>query len=83
MKAWVVALPVSLALRAFATGHPPEKAFILVTAGVTLSLLVGWRAGLAAVAPTDAAKGGGGSRGNRKGSPLEFFQLLTSLTKRW
>ncbi len=22
-------------------------------------------------------------RGNRKGSMLEFFQLLTSLTKRW
>jgi len=86
-RAWAVATPVSLTLRALATGHRPEGAFIAVAAGVTLALLAGWRAGLAAAAPTRAAGGGGSGgaagRGNRKGSPLEFFQLLTSLTKRW
>jgi len=83
-KAWAVATPVSLALRALATGHPPEKAFIAVSAGVTLVMLVAWRAGLAAAAPTAAAReAGGAARGNRRGGPLEFFQLLTSLTKRW
>jgi hypothetical protein len=84
-KAWALATPVSLALRTLAAGHPPERAFVAVSAGVTLLFLAAWRAGLAGAAPTDAAKGGGGaaSRGNRRGSPLDFLQFLTSMTNRW
>ena len=85
VKAWALATPLSLALRSLAVGHPPEKAFIAVTAGVTLVFLVSWRAGLAAAAPTDGAREAkaGKGRGNRKGGVFEFFQLLRSLTTRW
>lgn len=42
------------------------------------ALLVGWRTWFAG-----RGAGGGGAGGNKKGNPLEFMNLLMSLTKRW
>ncbi|KAG2495095.1 hypothetical protein HYH03_006706 [Edaphochlamys debaryana] len=81
-KCWAVAAPVGIALRSIARGYMPATSFILVSAGVTAVLLVGWRSALAAATPAaepDSVK----ARKNKQGNPLEFIQLLMSLTKRW
>uniref|UniRef100_A0A0C9QWK2 TSA: Wollemia nobilis Ref_Wollemi_Transcript_4050_1091 transcribed RNA sequence n=1 Tax=Wollemia nobilis TaxID=56998 RepID=A0A0C9QWK2_9CONI len=82
IKSWTVGIPLGLAIRGVSTGHFPASAFILVSMGSTLFLLVGWRTLFTALFPNDEQ--------NRKkrevykqGSPLEFFELLTSLVRRW
>ncbi|CAL5227528.1 g10517 [Coccomyxa viridis] len=84
LKIWAVALPVAIALRSASRGYIPDKAFIIVSLVVTAVLLVGWRTGLAALSKSETVNGDAASqRKDKKGNPLEFLQLLTSLTKRW
>ncbi|GLJ59758.1 hypothetical protein SUGI_1522060, partial [Cryptomeria japonica] len=73
---------LGLAIRGVTAGHFPAATFILVSMGSTFILLVGWRTLFTSVFPNDEQ--------NRKkreiykqGSPLEFFELLTSLVRRW
>lgn len=81
-KSWVVGIPLGLAIRGVQAGHFPASAFILVSLGGTFVLLVGWRAVFTALFPNDEQ-----SRKKReiykKGSPLELFELLSSLVRRW
>jgi hypothetical protein len=95
-KLWAVAVPLGIVLRSLARGYAPPPVFVGVTMGVTLFVMVGWRAGLAAV--LGATGGGGGAaaastpqqnlplaerKGNKRGGPLELLQVIMSLTKRW
>lgn len=81
-KSWVVGIPLGLAIRGVQTGHFPASAFILVSLGSTFVLLVGWRTVFTALFPNDEQ-----SRKKReiykKGGPLELFELLSSLVRRW
>lgn len=81
-KSWVVGIPLGLAIRGVQAGHFPASAFILVSLGSTFVLLIGWRAVFTALFPNDEQ-----SRKKReiykKGSPLELFELLSSLVRRW
>ncbi|KAG1676521.1 hypothetical protein FOA52_000064 [Chlamydomonas sp. UWO 241] len=84
-KVWGVGVPLGLVLRGLSKGVVPPTSFIAVTMGVTALLLIGWRTGLAAAskkAPKDAAAQMA-ARKDKNGNPLEFLQLLFSLTKRW
>jgi hypothetical protein len=79
-KVWAVAVPVALVIRSISRGYVPDKSFVIVSFAATAVLLVGWRAAFAAV----ANKGNQQSlQRNKRGNPLEFLQLLASLTKRW
>lgn len=79
-KSWAVGIPVGLGIRALTAGHLPPTNFILVTLGSTAVLLVGWRALLFQVLPSDKGKK---DDMFRRGSPFELFELLTSLVRRW
>lgn len=79
-KSWAVGIPLGLIIRAATAGHFPPYNFILVTMGSTAVLLVGWRALLYSLLPSDKTKK---SDVYRRGSPFEFFELLTSLIRRW
>ncbi|XP_024030369.1 uncharacterized protein LOC21387291 [Morus notabilis] len=79
-KSWAVGIPLGLIIRAATTGHFPPFNFILVTMGSTAVLLVGWRALLYNLLPSDKTKK---SDVYRRGSPFELFELLTSLVRRW
>jgi len=85
-KSWAIAAPLGIILRSIGKGYIPEKTFVIVSLVATAVLLVGWRTALAAVSseakelsPQDQMK----RRSNKKGNPLEFINLLMSLTKRW
>ncbi|CAK0753841.1 hypothetical protein CVIRNUC_002251 [Coccomyxa viridis] len=84
LKTWALALPVAIGLRSVSRGYIPDKAFIIVSLAVTAFMLIGWRTGLAALTKSGhASQDPAAQRRNKKGNPLEFLQLLTSLTKRW
>lgn len=62
-----------MGIRAVTIGHIPPPNFILVTMGSTAVLLIGWRALLYSIVPTD-------DRSNkddmyRRGSPFELFEV--------
>eukprot|EP00244_Chara_vulgaris_P009508 TRINITY_DN4056_c0_g1_i3.p1 TRINITY_DN4056_c0_g1~~TRINITY_DN4056_c0_g1_i3.p1 ORF type:complete len:367 (+),score=64.17 TRINITY_DN4056_c0_g1_i3:272-1372(+) len=78
-KCWAVGVPLGIVIRGLSNGHMPPKAFVIVTLGTTFVLLVGWRSAFAVW----SGKSGKKSGGNRRGNPLEFLQLLTSLVRRW
>lgn len=82
IKSWAIGIPLGLAIRGVTAGHFPAASFILVSMGSTFILLVGWRTVFTSVFPNDEQ-----SRKKREiyrqGSPLEFFELLTSLVRRW
>ena len=59
-------------------GAPPPVPFAIVAMVANGVLLVGWRTWFAG-----RGAGGAGAGGNKKGNPLEFMNLLMSLTKRW
>lgn len=85
-KCWAAAAPLGLVLRGLGKGYIPPTPFIIVTLVSTATLLVGWRSILASKtqppeALSSAAKAA--ARKDKQGNPLEFFQLLMSLTKRW
>ncbi|KAL7175710.1 hypothetical protein ACSBR2_029322 [Camellia fascicularis] len=80
-KSWSLGIPVGLIVRATAVGRIPQPNFILVTMGSTAVLLIGWRALLFSIfLKDDKSKK---SDIYRRGSPFEFFELLTSLVRRW
>jgi hypothetical protein len=95
-KVWLVAVPLGIALRSLVRGYAPPAVFVGVTMGVTLFVMVGWRAAYGALL---AAKGGEGegaaagaaatpqqrlaARKDRRGGPMELLQVIMSLTKRW
>ena len=86
-------MQVAILLRSVSRGYLPDKSFVIVSFIATAVLLVGWRSALAAATPAPPAEGAGKvpltpiqrarARKDKKGNPLEFLQLLTSLVKRW
>ncbi|GFR47553.1 hypothetical protein Agub_g9278, partial [Astrephomene gubernaculifera] len=78
-KCWAVGIPAGLLLRGLLRGYVPPLPFVAVSLAVNGALLVGWRSALAAVSKPDEPK----KRKDRYGNPLEFLDLLMSLTKRW
>ncbi|GIL75317.1 hypothetical protein Vretifemale_5133, partial [Volvox reticuliferus] len=81
-KCWAVGIPAGVVLRGLFRGYVPPVPFILVGLAVNGVLLVGWRSALAAVTkPEEPASLK--TRKDKKGNPLEFLELLMSLTKRW
>ena len=74
-KGWATGIPLGLAIRGVGKGQIPPKPFVVVAMVATGAFLVGWRAWF--------AKGGSNKGGNKQGNPLEFMNLLMSLTKRW
>lgn len=88
-KAWIVAVPLGIAVRSLLKGYMPETSFIIVSMVATGVLMVGWRSALA-YATLGSAGGdiaGGNSSNNssknRRGNPFELIGLLISLVKRW
>ncbi|KAH9539707.1 hypothetical protein CY35_15G071400 [Sphagnum magellanicum] len=82
IKSWAVGIPLGLVVRGLATGHVPPQPFILVSLGSLFFLMVGWRTVFTLVFPNDdnsLQK----RTGNRQGGVFEFFELLTSLVRRW
>ncbi|KAL0368919.1 UNVERIFIED_CONTAM: hypothetical protein Scaly_1110800 [Sesamum calycinum] len=55
-KSWSLGIPLGLIIRAATIGHAPPTSFILVTMGSTAVLLVGWRALLFSIFPTNKGK---------------------------
>ncbi|KAK9906716.1 hypothetical protein WJX75_006698 [Coccomyxa subellipsoidea] len=86
-KCWAGGLTVGIALRSLSRGYFPDKGFVIVTFAVTAVFLIGWRTALASITPevdvNPSAASQAKRRRDKKGNPLEFLQLLTSLTKRW
>ncbi|XP_002988031.2 uncharacterized protein LOC9656762 [Selaginella moellendorffii] len=80
IKSWGVSIPLGLVIRTLITGHTPPQTFILISMGSTFVLLVSWRTLFTALFPNEDT-----SRDTsvKKGSILEFFELLTSLVRRW
>lgn len=84
-KCWAVGIPVGIILRGIFRGYVPPLTFAIVTSCTTGVFLVGWRTAYAArmkrriLSPQQQAA----QRGDRRGNPFEFLQLLSSLTKRW
>ena len=74
-KGWATGIPLGLAIRGVGKGQIPPKPFVVVAMVATGAFLVGWRAWF--------ARGGSNKGGNKQGNPLEFMNLLMSLTKRW
>ena len=80
-KGVALGVPAGIALRALSKGAIPPKPFVVVTLVANAVLLVGWRSWFAS---SGGGGGGvGGKGGNKRGNPLEFLNLLMSLTKRW
>ncbi|XP_051150019.1 uncharacterized protein LOC127264502 [Andrographis paniculata] len=79
-KSWSLGIPLGIMIRAITIGHIPPTNFILVTMGSTGVLLVGWRALLFSIFPSNKNKG---NDVYKRGSPFELFELLTSLVRRW
>ena len=69
-------LQLGLTIRAATAGHFPPFNFILVTMGSTAALLVGWRALLYSLLPSDKTKK---SDVYRRGSPFELFEVNEEL----
>jgi len=79
-KSWALGIPLGVAIRGFTIGHIPPTSFILVTMGSTAVLLIGWRALLHTFLPSGQTKRNGVYK---RGNPFEFFELLSSLIRRW
>ncbi|CAH8355027.1 unnamed protein product [Eruca vesicaria subsp. sativa] len=79
-KSWALGVPLGVIIRSTSSGHIPSYSFILVTMGSTAVLLIGWRALLFNVLPSESKKK---DDTYRKGSAFELFELLTSLIRRW
>lgn len=82
LKSWAVGVPLGLVIRGIVTSHMPAQAFILVSMGSLLVLMVGWRVAYVYV----FANGGNvveSKPANRSGGVFEFLELLTSLVRRW
>eukprot|EP01023_Acetabularia_acetabulum_P068768 TRINITY_DN980_c0_g1_i2.p1 TRINITY_DN980_c0_g1~~TRINITY_DN980_c0_g1_i2.p1 ORF type:complete len:217 (-),score=30.36 TRINITY_DN980_c0_g1_i2:373-1023(-) len=76
-KAWAIAIPVGLLLRSAQRGYVPPVPFIIVSFVANGILLLSWRVTYANLIQPDTKKS------NKRGNPLEFMSLLTSLVKRW
>lgn len=81
-KTWAVGVPLGIAIRSFSKGELPPLPFVVVSMVSTLVLVVGWRVLFASTLGKQEANGKS-RNGNRQGNPFEFFQLLTSLVRRW
>lgn len=86
-KCWALGTPLALGLRWLSKGYAPPLPFAIVSLVVTAVLLVGWRSALSAATPKVSAPlskaGQMALRKDKTGNPLEFLELLFSLTKRW
>ncbi|VVB17422.1 unnamed protein product [Arabis nemorensis] len=72
-KSWGLGIPLGVAIRSTTSGHIPAASFILVTMGSTAVLLIGWRALLFSVLPTESKKK---DDMYRKGSAFELFEVF-------
>ncbi|GIL51201.1 hypothetical protein Vafri_7274 [Volvox africanus] len=81
-KCWAVGIPAGVVLRGLFRGYVPPLPFILVGLAVNGVLLVGWRSALAAFTKSEEPASVK-TRKDKKGNPLEFLELLMSLTRRW
>ena len=81
--AWITGIPAGLVVRSLLKGHLPETTFVAISMAFTGLFLMGWRTAYAKYLAGDAATAGAKARSNKRGNPLEFLSLLTSLTKRW
>ncbi|CAA3014408.1 uncharacterized protein LOC105159086 [Olea europaea subsp. europaea] len=79
-KSWFLGIPLGIIIRAITIGHTPPTNFILVTMGSTAVLLIGWRALLFSILLYNNAKK---NDVYKRGNPFEFFELLSSLIRRW
>ncbi|KAK9819097.1 hypothetical protein WJX74_000450 [Apatococcus lobatus] len=79
-KVWLAGIPAGIVLRSASKGYVPDKSFVIVTLLATAALLLGWRATFSALGPKT---NDGSKKSTKRGNPLEFFQLLSSLTRRW
>lgn len=75
-KTWAVGGPVGLVMRSIGKGAAPPLAFVVVSMTFAGAFLVGWRYWF-------SSSKDGDSRGNKRGNPLEFMNLLFGLVKRW
>jgi hypothetical protein len=81
IKSWAVGVPLGLIIRTIVTSHVPAQAFILVSLGSLFVLMVGWRIAYVYVFASDEKAAP--TKVNRRGGVFEFFELLTSLVRRW
>lgn len=79
-KIWALGIPLGIAFRSVMKWQAPQVPFVIVSLVSTAALLVGWRAVLF---PAIGRSGQGSGGGDRRGNPLEFFELLSSLIRRW
>ncbi|CAN6929875.1 unnamed protein product [Brassica oleracea var. botrytis] len=70
-KSWALGVPLGVIIRSTSSGHIPSYSFILVTMGSTAVLLIGWRALLFSVLPSESKKK---DDTYRKGSAFELFE---------
>uniref|UniRef100_M4FIS9 DUF3054 domain-containing protein n=1 Tax=Brassica campestris TaxID=3711 RepID=M4FIS9_BRACM len=71
-KSWALGVPLGVIIRSTSSGHIPSYSFILVTMGSTAVLLIGWRALLFSVLPSESKKK---DDTYRKGSAFELFEF--------
>lgn len=83
LKTWALGVPTGILLRTLGRGYLPPKAFVIVTLVLTLVLMVGWRYGYATLVEPKEFKRTPAQRGNTKGNPLEFLDMIFGLIKRW
>jgi len=67
-----LSLQLGIIIRSASSGHIPAYSFVLVTMGSTAVLLIGWRALLFSVLPTESKKK---DDTYRKGSAFELFEV--------
>lgn len=67
-----ISLQLGVIIRSTSSGHIPSYSFILVTMGSTAVLLIGWRALLFSVLPSESKKK---DDTYRKGSAFELFEV--------
>ena len=79
-KTIALGIPIGVSIRAMTTFHVPDISFLVVSLGFNGFALLLWRV---AFASDIRVAGGNVITGSKKGNPLEFFSLLSSLVRRW
>eukprot|EP00270_Netrium_digitus_P007183 TRINITY_DN2091_c0_g1_i1.p1 TRINITY_DN2091_c0_g1~~TRINITY_DN2091_c0_g1_i1.p1 ORF type:complete len:318 (-),score=60.16 TRINITY_DN2091_c0_g1_i1:246-1199(-) len=85
VKTWALGVPAGIVFRSFLKGQLPPPPFIVVSMASTAVLMIGWRAAFGEWErrKLEDMKTTAMASGNKKGDLFEFFELLTSLVRRW